>query len=233
MTQTTITTEQFSGPLDLLLSLVNEQKLSISELALAEVTEQYLRYLDTLGETRAEELADFLVVASKLLLLKAKTLLPQFLPEEEEPESNLAAQLQLYKTFVDMSKDVRRRWESGYHSSFRVEPRRMPTQFVAPSNLTEKYLYTTMLEVVTRLRPPKPLPETTIDHTISVREKINQIRLLLAERRRFGFTDMIADASNKTEVIVSFLAILELMKQKVVTLRQDQSFHDILIQPVT
>jgi segregation and condensation protein A len=79
-----LTLTQFTGPFDLLLSLVEGQELKITEIALSEVTEQYLQYLDTLEETEAEELADFLVVAAKLLYMKSKRLLPEFMPEEEK-----------------------------------------------------------------------------------------------------------------------------------------------------
>ena len=75
--------KQYNGPFELLLALVDGEKLDITEVALSEVTEQFLKYLDTLEEHRAEELADFLVVAARLLLLKSRALLPHFFPEED------------------------------------------------------------------------------------------------------------------------------------------------------
>src|SRR3989338_1878896 len=106
-----LTLDQFSGPLDLLLSLLEESKLNISEVSLSSITEQYLTYLDTLEDNRAEELADFLVVGSRLLLLKSKMLLPQFAPEEDEGTS-LEEQLRLYKVFLEASKGVNRLWQA-------------------------------------------------------------------------------------------------------------------------
>lgn len=223
--------EQFSGPLDLLLSLLSEQKLSISELALSQITEQYLDYLDKLGENRTEELADFLVIATRLLLLKSKSLLPQFSPEEEE-EPSLEDQLKLYKKFLDASKKMNKIWMNDQKSSFRVEPPRMPEGFIPPSNLTLDFIHESMVQLVNRIAPPKPLPKTEIDRTISVKEKIAQIRKLLQRKKITGFFEILENAENKTEVIVGFLALLELLKQGNVGLKQQGVFGDITIEKV-
>ena len=128
-----VKTTHFSGPLDLLLSLIAEKKMSITELALAEVTEQYVHSIDALEEKDPDELADFLVIATKLLLLKSKSLLPQFFPEEEDGPS-LAEQLKLYKAFVDASKKIHAIWEQSNNIYFRIEPTRRPTEFIPPEN---------------------------------------------------------------------------------------------------
>lgn len=224
---------QFTGPFDLLLSLIGEKKLNVSEVALSAVTEQFLRYLDTLEERRAEELADFLVVAARLLLLKSQQLLPQFAGEEDEGAS-LEDQLRLYQQFVEASKSINRRWMSGQRSVFRVEPPRSRHGgiFTAPENATLETLHGSMVQLVHRLAPPKPLPEASIDRAVSMKEKVDVIRRMLSRAKRFSFREILSDARNKTEVIVSFLAILELLKQRAVFLRQKESFSDILIEAV-
>jgi len=219
---------QFNGPLDLLLALLGENKLDITELALSEITEQYLAHLDTIDESKTAELADFLVIAAKLLLLKSKSLLPQFMPEEEEGQS-LEDQLRLYKLFVEASKQLNARWVSGQRSAFRIEPPRKIEAFVPPESLTRDKLHGSMLRVVERLAPPKPLPKTHIDKTVSVKEKINHIRGILKKRTKTTFHEILADAGNKTELIVGFLALLELVKLKHVSLSQDQTFSNIVI----
>lgn len=221
--------EKFTGPLDLLLSLLQEQKLNINELALAEITEQYLQYLDTLEVNRAEELADFLVIGSRLLLLKSRTLLPQFALEEDEGPS-LEEQLRLYKDFVEASKVINHFWQSEQRSVFRAEPPRRSTQFAAPANLSADGLRQSMLQLVDRLKPPKPLPETAIDRAVSMKETIERIHRLLKKSRRLLFGDLLGSAGNKTEVIVSFLALLELMKQRVVALHQECGFGNIVVE---
>lgn len=224
--------EQFSGPLDLLLGLLQDQKFSISDLALSKITEQYLNYLDNLEENKAEELADFLVVGARLLFLKSKALLPQFSPEEDEGEQTLEAQLRIYKIFVDASKILNKNWLSLERSVFRIEPPQKLMEFALPVNLSPNSLRESMVQLVHRLEPPKPLPETRIDRTVSMKEKIDFIRQMLIKQSSFIFHKTLTNARNKTEVIVGFLALLELVKQKSIYLRQDETFSDIVIERV-
>ncbi|OGH77790.1 MAG: hypothetical protein A2469_00920 [Candidatus Magasanikbacteria bacterium RIFOXYC2_FULL_40_16] len=223
--------EQFSGPLDLLLSLIKDNELNITELALSEITEQYLKYLDKLEDNRAEELADFLVIGTRLLYLKSRLLLPQFGPEEEEGPS-LEEQLKLYKTFVDLSRKVNKLWNYKDRSVFRVEPPRKAESFVAPVNLDKSVLYDNMVQLLNRLKPLKPLPETRIDKAISMKEKLDKIRNILKKNKSINFLELLENANNRTEVIVSFLALLELVKQKAVILKQEATFADIAIERV-
>lgn len=225
-------TEQFSGPLDLLLQLIQNNKLDITTVALSEVTEQYLHYLDSLEEKNAEDLADFLVIATRLLLIKSKNLLPQLLPDDDDGPT-LEAQLRLYKMFVDVSKKVNTLWLRPAHAVFRVESPRKAVGFIPPANATLEALHTSMVQLVNRLRPPKALPETRIDRTVSIKEKIDTIRRLLQKSKHIGFHDVVSEARNRTEVIVTFLAILELMKQRFVALEQEDSFGDIVISPIS
>ncbi len=107
--------EQFTGPLDLLLSLIDGQKLNISELSLSNVTEQFLNHLDKIENKKPEELADFLVIATRLLFIKSNRLLPQFTLEEDEGPS-LEDQLRVYRAFVEASKKLNKRWIFRDHS---------------------------------------------------------------------------------------------------------------------
>ncbi len=220
--------KQFSGPFDLLLSLVQDQELKITEIALSEVTEQFLKHLDTLEETEATELADFLVVAAKLLYMKSKRLLPDFMPEEDE-EEGLEVQLKLYKQFVDASKIIEARWNDSTQAAFRKEPARQAEAFALPTNVTLEGLTQSMIQLVSKLAPPKPIGRTHIDKTVSLKQRIDSIRKLLKAKKSFRFTDALADVENKTDVIVGFLAILELVKQKSLFLEQENTFGDIII----
>jgi segregation and condensation protein A len=220
---------KFSGPLDLLLSLIKDNKFNISELNLSQVTEQYLDYLDKLEKNKEEELSDFLVVGTRLLFLKSRMLLPQFDVEEEDDHS-LTEQLKLYKVFVDASKIVSKLWLNKKRSVFRVEPLRKSAEFVPPLNLSQDNLQKNMLQLINRLRPLKPLPQTRIDKAVSLKERLDKIRRIVNKKSKVEFFELIDNSKNKTEVIVSFLALLELMKQKTVELKQDNSFSDILIE---
>ena len=223
--------EQFDGPLDLLLSLIKDNKLNINELALSEITEQYLLYLDKLEKNRVEELADFLVIGTRLLYLKSRLLLPQFGQEEEEGQS-LEEQLRLYKAFIDVSRKINKKWEDKNRSVFRIEPQRKSEQFVVPVNLDKSVLYDNMVSLISRLKPLKPLPETRIDKAISMKEKLDKIRAILKNNKSVNFFEILNNSNNRTEIIVSFLALLELVKQKTVVLKQDALFADIIINSI-
>lgn len=227
---TDVKLEQFSGPLDLLLGLIHEKQLDVSEIALSEVTEQFLGYVDGLEEAQAEELADFLVVASRLLLIKARYLMPQFAISDEDDGPSLEDQLRLYKLFVEASKKLNKLWESESRSVFRVEPPRKAEGFVSPLNVSSESMHKSYFELLKRLKPPKPLPKTTIDKTVSMKAKIDKIRKLLSNKKKAYFFDVVESSRNKTEVIVSFLALLELVKQRSAFLHQEGTFGDIAIE---
>jgi len=222
---------QFDGPFDLLLSLIQDNKLNISELSLSTITEQYLAYLAELDDSKAEELADFLVIAARLLLLKSSKLLPQFAPVEDEGPT-LEDQLKLYKSFLEASKKINERWLEGKFGAFRTEPPRRSEQFTPPTNLTLEKLRQSMLQLVNRLKPLKPIPQAQIDRAVSMKEKIDHIRQLLKSSKTFSFSDLLSSGKNRTEVIVSFLALLELVKLKMVGLEQGGSFGEIVVRKV-
>lgn len=229
--QHTVQLEKFSGPLDLLLNLIGDRQLDITEISLSEITEQYLQYLDKLENNREDELADFLVIGTKLLYLKSRLLLPQFSIEEDDGQS-LEEQLRLYKMFVDVSRKVNKLWENKYRSIFRIETPRVSEDFVVPINLNIKTLYDNMVKLLNRLRPLKPLPETSIDRAVSMKEKLDRIRSILKKNKLINFLELLENSNNRTEIIVCFLAVLELVKQKSVILKQEASFADIAIERV-
>ena len=220
---------QFSGPLGLLLSLVEEQKMDITEISLSTVTEQYLKYLEEMSEADADELADFLVIAARLLLLKSRSILPQLQPIDDNA-ANLTDQLRVYRAFVEASKNVNRRWLAPERSYFRIEPPRRPTAFITPANFILKKLRESMALVLRRIEPPRPLPSTSIDRRVTLKEKISQLRALLNKKNRYTFREILSEAANRTEVIIGFLALLELVKQADVSLHQDDNYSDIVIK---
>lgn len=223
--------QQFSGPLDLLLNLIEEQKLPITEVSISTVTEQYLEYLTSLEQESPDEIADFLVIASRILLMKAKAILPMFLPEEENGPS-LEDQLRIYKKFVEASRLLNKSWLGPFRSFFRLEPVRKAEGFVPPENVTVKSVHKSMLNIVARLKPPKPLPQMEMDKTVSIKEVIERIKNLLKSHKQFDFHKSLKEKDNKTEMIIGFLALLELVKQQIVHLDQQSHFGDIMVKKV-
>jgi segregation and condensation protein A len=230
--ETAVTLEKFQGPLDLLLQLIEKEELPIAEISIAEVTDQYVRYLDTLEELFPEELADFLVIATKLLYLKSKTLLPYLYPEEDEGPS-LAEQLKLYKRYSEASKIIGKMWENNLLAYGRTEPPVKMEEFVVPSNAQANNLLISFTNLLKRLKPVNPLPKLQIDSMVSIKERIVSIYEAVQKFRQLSFTNLLSDATNKTEIIINFLALLELVKTQKIFINQPTMFDDLHISIVT
>lgn len=228
MNKTPITLSEFDGPFDVLLGLIDSKEMSISDISLSHVTEQFLAYFDTLEEEQPEKAADFLTVAARLLLMKSSLLLPQFAVFEEDDGPTLKDQLALYKQYVQASKALRELWEQPNRTVFRVEPVRKSEAFVWPTNVSTIDLQKYMVQLVKQLAPPKPLPQTSIDKTQSLKETIRTIRQTLSKKGNSLFWEHV-DRKNKTSVIVGFLALLELVKTQDILVNQAEAFTDIAI----
>lgn len=222
----TFSLPQFEGPLDLLLQLIEEEKMPLTDLALSKVTEQFMAQLKEMPEEHSSQLADFLVVATKLLYLKSRLLLPYLYPEEAEGPT-LSDQLKLYKEYVLASKDVAELWNRLGMSYGRIEPKIKVEGFFLPENVTLLAVERTFWDVLKRLRPLKALPQVAIDRTISLKEKVEAIYRALQSVSKITLQSMTKDAQNRTELIVTFLAILELAKQQRVYLKQDVCFEEM------
>lgn len=231
--KTAITLEKFEGPLDLLLELIEKEKLPITEIALSEVTEQFLFYLNSFEEKQPEVLADFLVIASKLIYLKSKILLPYIYPSNDEEEQSLAEQLKLYKQYVEASKVILRLWERGYIAYPHIEEK-LPiiSKFNGPVNVTLENLRISFEQLLKRLKPIEPLPRISIDRSISVKQKIIFLYESLQKLKQFSFFEISEKAQTRTEIIISFLAILELVKDQKVAIKQSNSFDELIISLV-
>lgn len=226
---TDIKLEKFQGPLDLLLQLVEQEEMKITEISLSEVTEQFVKYLDQLSESNSEELADFLVVATKLVYLKSRVLLPYLYPEEDEGPS-LADQLKMYQQYVEASRKVEELWNEGQMAYGRIEPPVKVKDFVLPTNAQTDDLQGAMLKLVSRLKPIDPLPRVSIDRGITIKDKIDKILLALKQFKKISFRQVLSEANNKTDIIVSFLAVLDLLKDAKAVAHQENSFSDLEIR---
>lgn len=226
-----VTLDKFEGPLDLLLKLIEEEQMTITDISVSEVTDQFFTYLNKLEEKNPEELADFLVVASKLVYIKSKHILPYLYPDEADGPS-LTDQLKLYKRYADASIQVENLWKKNEVAYGRVEPPTPVEGFLMPLNAGTENLRNSFLSLLKRLKPVAVLPEVSIDRTISIKEKIASIAAVLLRLKKIEFTDIINNAENRTEVIVTFLAVLELVKQEQVTVEQKNSFGNFVLQKI-
>lgn len=222
--------EKFEGPLDLLLRLIEREELDVTGVALAKVTDQYIAQLQSLPEIPAEELADFLVVAARLLYLKSRLLLPLLQWDEEEEGSDLERRLKMYKEYVEAAKKVQAMLSARRYTFVREKPPASAIGFAPPKDLTSARMAELFRDVLRRLIPVVKPPEGLIEKTVSIHEKIRHIQDLLVRAKSASFRDVLASASSRSEVIVSFLALLELVKQRHVAARQDDHFGEIRLE---
>jgi len=229
---TEIKLEKFQGPLDLLLQLIEQEKMSITDVSLSKVTEQFLDHLDKMETDRSENLADFLVIATKLVYIKSKNILPYLYPPEEDDGPGLADQLKLYKQYIEASKKINIFWQANKISYGRIEPPVKVEGFILPHNAQATDLHASMTKLVKRLQPLRPLARMNMDKSISIKQKIENIRNLLINLKKFNFNEVVKDAGNKTDVIISFLALLELVKDKTVYIKQQGAFGEMTVEKI-
>ncbi|MFA6513683.1 MAG: segregation/condensation protein A [Patescibacteria group bacterium] len=232
------TTEKFSGPLGLLLSLIESEEMDITEINLAKIADEYVAYVRAAENIDPEELADFLVVAAKLLYIKSKALLPYLYTDTEEEEGDdLEKQLRMYKEFIEASrqiKDIIAQEKFLYlppiTKSRRIQTIVEPT-FSPPTKVTALILLEQFKKILADLakRNEEKLPEEKLEPKMNIEEKILLIRQMLFDKVRVNFSKLLRAATNKTEMIVSFLAVLELAKQKELIFEQDELFSEIHI----
>lgn len=224
--------KQFEGPLDLLLQLIEEQKLNITEISLAQVTEQFLLYMRSLTTLRPQDLASWLVVAAKLLVIKSRSLLPALkLPEEEiEDATNLTWQLYQYKRYKEAAKFLNRLQQGGRQSFTRQVSFIQKVAFYPDPAANPATLRNVMKYLAKTLEAFQAVPKKILEEVVTISEKINELQREITEKVETRLRDLLASARSKTEVIVTFLALLELVKQKILTVEQEASFSDIIIR---
>lgn len=221
--------DKFEGPLDLLLKLIEEEKLGINEISLAQVANKYLDYVNKATDISIEELADFLAVTAKLILIKSRSLLPTL--DLEEEEDNLVEQLKIYKEYYDASKKIEALSKSKNQSFCRLKPLKISEIKFSPPPKFSLYKLREIFEIVLKnLEFIQVMPQAAIEKTLNITEKIDHIKNLILKNIKINFSKILGRAKDKTEMIVSFLAILELIKQRVVTAGQDKIFEEITIE---
>ena len=238
MIDTNLTTYQvalpvFEGPLDLLLHLIEREELDITQVSLAQVTNQYLDYLAQLSERDPDSLADFLVVAGKLLLIKSRILLPQApfpsASEEEDVGEDLIRQLIEYRRFKEAARWLRSVDEQGLHSYVRLAAPPPLGRTVDLGDVTLDDLVATVREVLAIKPPATSVNDTVAAVIITIADQMELIEQETSRGRAVSFRRLLHKAANRLEVIVTLLALLEMVKQLRVDMRQDRQFGDIQI----
>lgn len=232
-----IKTPVFEGPLELLLSLIEKRKLLINDIALADVADEYMEHVRTLSQFPTREVAQFVLVASTLVLIKSRSLLPEFnLTQEEEGDiQNLQDRLRLYQRARELSVHVKERF--GAHILFPREETTLPFEpvFAPHASITASRLYEALKGVVARLPKAEKLQKTVVEKIMSLEEMMDRLTGRIKQALSMRFSDFAKahaqDGTTEREVkvntIVSFLAMLELVKQGMLAAKQHATFSDI------
>lgn len=227
-----VQTEKFEGPMELLLTLIEERKLSINEVSLSQVAEQYVLYLKSLEEFKPQEVASFLVVAATLMLIKSRSLLPQLeLSQEEEADiKDLEHRLEVYRKVRELSLHIQRLEKRRERMFSRETMTDFPVIFYPPEKLELSHMLAIIRGLITALPQKEILPEQTVRIVISLEEKMEELRKKTEATLAHSFQDFVAGKTEKVDVIVSFLAMLELIKEGIILVEQNKLFQDIRIQ---
>jgi len=224
--------EKFEGPLDLLLQLIEREELSISEISLSKIADQYLESLKEVAARDPEELADFLVVAAKLLLIKSRELLPSSAPIEEDGPS-LETQLKMYKIFWEAAQKLDGLLKKKRRLYFRDKlPASIAPRFAPPPSATMEKMRAIFLEVLVKITPIIKYPEERMKRVVSIQEKIDRITELMGKTSTMRFHEILEGSKDKTEVVVNFLALLEMVRNRSVSAEQNKEFGEIVISKI-
>lgn len=225
----------FSGPLDLLLHLIEREELDITAVSLVQVTGQYLAQVRQLGEERIEQLIDFISIGARLLLIKSRALLPRppVLPgsdeEEEDPTEALLRQLREYKRFKAAAHWLEARQRRGLRTYLRVAP---PPHLEGRLDLTgvdADTLFDALQAVLARVETMAESLSVAQPRSLTIEDQLGQLRQWLSSGRSFFFNDVLVNPRDRTEVSVTLLALLELIKQREARASQSRLFGPIEI----
>ena len=229
----TVQTSVYEGPLDLLLDLIEHAELDITALSLAAVTEQYLEYLHKLEETQPEEISAFLVIAAKLIQIKSEALLPRppvLEPGEEDVGAALVEQLKLYKRFKEIANILHEREALNLRTYLRLAP---PPKIEGKLDLTDitiADLLEAAIEVYAKEGEKQALGTVITAPKVTIREKIELISKKFGTTQHASFKELLGEHPSRVEIVVTFLALLELVKRYRVSARQESLFTDIEIE---
>ncbi len=228
--------DNFEGPIDLLLYLIEKNKMDIYEINLTEITEQYMEYLNKMQELNLEIASEFLVMASTLLYLKSKNLLPKQEEEEEITEEELIRRIVEYKKFKEMSKVFKENYEEFSKRIFKG-----PEDIELPKKtLEEKYDKNVIPEIYKEIvertsvrlnQNAKNIEKIALVDTYTVGSKVKEMFKILIKSKKFVFNKVFSlSKRNKQEVVTAFTGLLELSRRDKVVTEQNELFGDILVE---
>ncbi len=229
-----IKTGNFEGPFNVLLNLIEERKMFINEISLAEVTEDYLKYINKLEKSNHGEIASFIIVAATLILIKSKSLMPnlELTDEEQGNIQDLEERLRLYELFNKLGLNIKSNF--GKEIIFAPLERKSNVLVFLPDNqITPNSMMTFARDALGRIPKKIILPEVEVKKVISIEEMIDKLTERIQKSLKFNFGEFAGKAATKEEkvfVIVGFLAMLELVRNGILDAVQNMGSSDIIIE---
>lgn len=234
----------FEGPLDLLLHLIDKNKIDIYDIPIVEITNQYMEYIQAMEKEDLNIMSEFLVMAATLLDIKCKMLLPKEVNEEgeeEDPRQELVEQLLEYKMYKYMSYELRDRQMDGEQVLYK-DPS-IPNEvleYVEPVDLDEllgdltlaklnRIFKEVMKKQVDKIDPVRSKFGKIEKEEVTLPDRLDFVREYARTHSRFSFRSLLEQQTSRTQIVVMFLAVLQLMKEGVILIRQEHAFDDILI----
>jgi len=229
-----ITTDVYEGPLDLLLQLIENAELDITKLSLAKVTDQYLTYLKTLSNQDPVEVSAFLVIGAKLVFIKSSILLPSPQDLDEESQEDIGAQLtkQLieYNKFKNAAAWLFHRQENGLRAYYRVSAPPVVFEHLDLSETGVYDLIDILMDVYFTHDLETPMSDVVTITVLTIRNRIKEIKDLLQKHSQISFSKFIENGCSRLDIVVTFLALLELMKNYAITATQETPFSEIGVE---
>ncbi len=226
-----ITTEQFQGPFDLLLDLIEKRKFFINEISLAKVTDDFISYIQTQENFPMGESASFILVAATLLLIKSKSLLPhlELTTEEQGDMKSLETRLAIYQRIREAGKVIEEKF--GKTILFAPAERKFSETVFSPGSITSQHIFESVKKIIAQIPKVEQLPKVVVQKVISLEEMIERLTIRVEKSLKMSFRDFAGhDKSEKIHVIVGFLAMLELVKRGIIQAEQKGSFDEIEIE---
>ncbi len=244
LSQFTVKTSSFEGPLDLLLSLIEKRKLFINDISLSKVADDYIEHVNKMGDLPMGMTAHFILIASTLILIKSRSLLPslELSQEEEKSIEDLEERLRLYKKFKELSLHVQKRFGKKIIFSKSTGPN-IPIIFSPDKEISTQAILQAVQNTISNLPKKESLPKTIVEKIISLEEMIERLTERVSDELKMNFSDFTKNhgtakgsrhkaisREEKKNIIVSFLALLELVKQGILEATQEKMEEDINIE---
>ena len=229
--------EQFEGPLDLLLYLINKARIDIEEIFVSKVTGQYLAYISEMGHLSMDKASEFLEMAAMLVYIKSRMLLPTNDvddDEEEDPEQELISRLKIYKAFKDAANTMKDYESKALRIYYKLpEEVAFPDEKIVFEEMSLEALFEAYSIVLSRIPdsgPEQKIDEVEIHHDIfTIKEQCKFIVRAINQMGSVTFFSLFSGARSKMEVAVTFIALLELIHKNTVIIKQSGSYEDIFI----